>query len=154
MNILSYVLIASIPFMLSKEERTFNKLNKQYQLNAKKGYDMSNKMLEKDNLLASPYFFKSRYFMEYSKTRKTIESRSNFLSASVLSALHFEVKAGESIKTLADFDEHKRILSSEVKSCIDELIKYRKKSHFKKLTERIHRLNPSIHFESYESICD
>lgn len=60
------MILLIIPFLLSKEERTYKKLNKIYEKNTEKAFVLAKKLSAKDKTLASPYYFQ---FLVYQKKR-------------------------------------------------------------------------------------
>jgi uncharacterized protein YkwD len=135
MKVAMFLLI--IPFLVSKEERTFKKLNKVYEKNTEKAFLLAKKISAKDKSLASPYYFQFLVYQKKAEKTKAAKDQSPLLVNAITMCGAFEKRAGEDLIVKTDFENKKSILKEKVISCLKVLRSDEKnKSKFKKLRDK------------------
>lgn len=131
------LLLLIIPFLLSKEERTYNRLNKVYEKNTEKAFELAKKINAKDKSLASPYYFQFLIYQKKAEKTKAAKDQAPLLGNAISMGVSFEKKAGDGLLTTTDFENKKSILKEKVISCLKDLKNDPKnKSKFKKLRDK------------------
>jgi uncharacterized protein YkwD len=131
------LLLFIAPFLLSKEDRTFNRLNKAYEKNTEKALVLAKKINQKDKSLASPYYFQFLIYQKNSDLKKKAVDQVSPLSLAITMGVAFEKKAGESLLTKTEFTAKKAALKERVISCLKQLKNDNKnKAKFKKLRDK------------------
>lgn len=135
MKVTMFLLI--IPFLVSKEERTFKKLNKVYEKNTEKAFLLAKKISAKDKSLASPYYFQFLVYQKKAEKTKAAKDQSPLFVNAITMCGAFEKRAGDELLTKTDFENKKNILKEKVINCLKLLKKDEKnKSKFKKLRDK------------------
>jgi uncharacterized protein YkwD len=131
------MILLIIPFLLSKEERTYKKLNKIYEKNTEKAFVLAKKLSAKDKTLASPYYFQFLVYQKKADKTNLAKDQAPLLTNAISMGSAFENRAGESLLTTTDFDNKKAILKEKVISCLKLLRNDAKnKTKFKKLRDK------------------
>ena len=131
------VFLLIIPFLVSKEERTYKKLNKVYEKNTEKAFLLAKKISVKDKTLASPYYFQFLVYQRKAEKTKTVKDQSTLLINAITMCGAFEKRASEELLTKTDFENKKSILKEKVIDCLKLLKKdIKNKSKFKKLRDK------------------
>lgn len=131
------MILLIIPFLLSKEERTYKKLNKVYEKNTEKAFLLAKKINAKDKTLASPYYFQFLVYQKKADKTQIAKEQAPLLINAISMCSAFEKTAGESLLATTDFDTKKNILKEKVVSCL-KLLKNdaKNKSKYKKLRDK------------------
>lgn len=131
------MILLIIPFLLSKEERTYKKLNKVYEKNTEKAFVLAKKINAKDKSLASPYYFQFLVYQKKADKTQIAKEQVPLLINAISMCSAFENRAGQSLLITTDFDNKKNILKEKVVSCL-KLLKNdtKNKSKFKKLRDK------------------
>jgi uncharacterized protein YkwD len=131
------MILLIIPFLLSKEERTFKKLNKVYEKNTEKAFVLAKKISAKDKTLASPYYFQFLVYQKKADKTHIAKEQAPLLINAITMCGAFEKRAGESLLATTDFESKKSTLKEKVISCL-KLLKNdtKNKSKFKKLRDK------------------
>lgn len=131
------LILLIIPFLLSKEERTYKKLNKVFEKNTEKAFFLAKKINAKDKSLASPYYFQFLVYQKKADKTQIAKEQVPFLINAISMGSAFEKRAGESLLTTTDFDTKKNILKEKVVCCLNLLKNdVKNKSKFKKLRDK------------------
>lgn len=133
---ISLILLA-IPFFLSKEERTFKKLNKVYEKNTEKAFLLAKEINAKDKTLASPYYFQFLVYQKKADKTKQTKDQVPLLINAITMCRSFENKAGADLIVTTDFENKKTVLKEKVIVCLKALNKdIKNKFKFKKLKDK------------------
>ena len=130
------ILLLVFPFLLSKEERTFKRLNKLYDKNTEKAFLLAKKINARDKNLASPYYFQFLVYSKKSDLSKVAKDQATILGSAISMGSSFEKKAGESLLTQTDWTTKKETLREKVIVCLTKLKAEKNDSRFKKLKEK------------------
>jgi uncharacterized protein YkwD len=130
------ILLLVFPFLLSKEERTFKRLNKQYEKNTEKAFLLAKKISSKDKNLASPYYFQFLVYGKKADLTKASKDQATNLGNAISAGSSFEKKAGESLLTQTDWTTKKEGLKVKVIACLTKLRAEKNDSRFKKLKDK------------------
>ena len=112
------MILLIIPFLLSKEERTFKKLNKVYEKNTEKAFVLAKKISAKDKTLASPYYFQFLVYQKKADKTHIAKEQAPLLINAITMCGAFEKRAGESLLATTDFESKKSTLKEKVISCL------------------------------------
>ena len=131
------MILLIIHFLLSKEERTFKKLNKLYEKNTEKAFILAKKISSRDKTLASPYYFQFLVYQKKADKVNLAKDQAPLLTNAINMGSAFENRAGESLLTSTDFENKKAVLKEKVILCLQLLQKDPKnKTKFKKLKDK------------------
>jgi len=130
------ILLLVFPFLLSKEERTFKRLNKLYEKNTEKAFLLAKKINSKDKNLASPYYFQFLVYGKKADLSKATKDQALVLGNAISAGSSFEKKAGESLLTQTDWSAKKEALRVKVIACLTKLKTEKNDARFKKLKDK------------------
>ncbi len=144
------ILLLVFPFLLSKEERTFKRLNKLYDKNTEKAFLLAKKMNARDKNLASPYYFQFLVYSKKSDLSKAAKDQATILGSAISTGSSFEKKAGEFLLTQTDWVTKKELLREKVVACLTKLKAEKNDSRFKKLKEKATKFFSEVPVELVE----
>lgn len=144
------ILLLVFPFLLSKEERTFKRLNKLYDKNTEKAFLLAKKINARDKNLASPYYFEFLVYSKKSDLSKVAKDQATILGSAISMGSSFEKKAGESLLTQTDWATKKETLRVKVIACLTKLKAEKNDSRFKKLKEKATKFFSEVPVELVE----
>jgi len=103
--ILSLVWITNA-WSIEANEKTYNKLNKLYQIDKAKCLEVSKKMIQKKKQVAIPYYFSSVIYYDKSKESTSLRGVYLQLNRAVRNAVNFEKYGSSTDRDLVQWSEH------------------------------------------------
>jgi uncharacterized protein YkwD len=146
------ILLFVLPFLFNKEERTFKRLNKAFEKNTEKAFELSKKINSRDKSLASPYYFQFLVYEKRATLSKSIKSQSTILMSALSSGMAFEKRAGENLLVKTEWAIKKENFKSKVVECLNKLNDEKNKTQFKKLKEKALKVYDEISVDLSENV--
>jgi len=146
------ILLFVLPFLLNKEERTFKRLNKVFERNTEKAFELSKRLNSRDKELASPYYFQFLVYEKRASLSKSTKSQSTILISALNSGIAFEKRAGDGLLTKTEWISKKENFKGKVIECLNKLNDEKNKAQFKKLKDKALKVYDEISVDLSDNI--
>lgn len=136
----SVILLVTLTLFQPQEEKVYQRLEKTYNRNPEKAFDLANKYQKREKTLASPYYFQEQYYEQKAdKARKTGDQALALGNASD-NAVLFEKYTAVSLAERVDWDSKKSVLRTKIEDCLVALKKEHQTERRKRLLEKGRKL--------------